>query len=115
VQDFAVEAEVFFKAPTSYDEKAINKAWKPDTHEIITSWLDLVSGLDATKWNHDDLKLASSEFLESRGLGFGRLALPLRVAITGGSTGPDLFHTVALLGKDETVKRVQNALAKLAS
>jgi glutamyl-tRNA synthetase len=115
VQDFVVEAEVFFKAPQIYDEKAINKAWKPETPEIISAWIELVVGFEDAKWNHDDLKSASSEFLESRGLGFGKLALPLRVAITGGSTGPDLFHTIALLGKDETVSRVKNALNKLAS
>lgn len=115
VQDFMVEADVFFRAPQSYDEKAIIKAWKPETPEIILAWLDLMSGIDDAKWNHDDLKSASAEFLESRNLGFGKLALPLRVAITGGSTGPDLFHTLALLGKDETVVRVKNALEKLAS
>ncbi len=115
VQDFAAEAEVFFKAPTSYDEKAINKAWKSDTPDIIQAWLDLVSGFEAGKWTHDDLKSASSEFLESRGLGFGKLALPLRVAITGGASGPDLFHTIALLGKDESIQRIKTALSKLST
>ncbi len=115
IQDFATEAEVFFKAPTSYDEKAINKAWKADTPEIIQAWMDVVGGFDADTWTHDDLKSASSEFLESRGLGFGKLALPLRVAITGGASGPDLFHTIALLGKDESLIRVKNALSKLSS
>ena len=114
VQDFAVEGEVFFKAPQSYDEKALTKAWKPETPEIINGWLELIDGFDETKWTHDELKSASSEFLESRGLGFGKLALPLRVAITGGASGPDLFHTIALLGKDETVSRVKNAVAKLS-
>ncbi len=115
IQDFATEAEVFFKAPTSYDEKSIIKAWKAETPDIIQAWLDAVNGFDVAKWNHDDLKTASSEFLESRGIGFGKLALPLRVAITGGASGPDLFHTIALLGKDETLLRVKNALSKLTS
>jgi len=113
VQDFAVEAEVFFKAPHNYDEKALNKAWKPETPEVIKAWLDMIVGYDEAKWAHDELKSASSEFLESRGLGFGKLALPLRVAITGGASGPDLFHTIALLGKDDTISRVKQALEKL--
>ncbi len=115
VQDFAVEAEVFFKAPQSYDEKALNKAWKPETPEVIKAWLDMIVGYDEAKWTHDELKSASSEFLESRGLGFGKLALPLRVTITGGASGPDLFHTIALLGKDDTISRVKQALAKLSA
>jgi glutamyl-tRNA synthetase len=115
IQDFAVEAEVFFKAPTSYDEKAITKAWKDDTADIIEGWCTVVGSFEGDKWNHDDLKTASSGYLESKGLGFGKLALPLRVAITGGSTGPDLFHTIALLGKDETMARVKSALGKLSA
>ena len=115
VQDFTVEAEVFFKSPEQYDEKAVNKAWKPETAEIITAWVNEVSGVADPQWNHDDLKALSTSFLEARGLGFGKLALPLRVAITGGASGPDLFHTISLLGKEETISRVKAALAKLAS
>jgi glutamyl-tRNA synthetase len=110
VQQFSQEAQVFFVAPSAYDPKAMEKAWKPETPELIQAWVDTASGLNASQWNHDDLKDHSSKFLEERGLGFGKLALPLRIAITGGASGPDLFHTIALLGKEESISRVQALL-----
>jgi glutamyl-tRNA synthetase len=110
VQDFATEAAVFFIAPSEYDPKSLEKAWKPETPELISAWVERVKSVDDSVWNHDDLKALSSAFLEERGVGFGKLALPLRVAITGGASGPDLFHTIALLGKDETLARIERIL-----
>lgn len=110
VQHFAQEAAVFFVAPAAYDSKAMEKAWKPETPELVQAWMEEVSGMDDAQWNHDVLKERSTAFLESRGLGFGKLALPLRIAITGGASGPDLFHTIALLGKEECITRIHALL-----
>jgi len=59
------------------------------------------------------LKQALSDIVEQRGLGFGKLMLPARIAVTGMGGGPDLFETMELLGKDEVVGRIQKALDTL--
>ena len=60
------------------------------------------------------MKAIISEMVESRGHGFGKLMLPVRLAVTGMGFGPDLFETLELLGKEEVDSRLNTALDKLS-
>jgi len=113
VQDFPTEAAVFFERPQHYDQASMDKSWKPETPEIVRGWLQLAGGIDETGWKADSLKAQTTAYLEAGGLGFGKLALPLRIAITGGATGPDLFKMIGLIGKTETLARVNALLERV--
>lgn len=106
------QGRFFFEAPAEYDEKALKKAWKAETPELLLEFLSTVDGMKT--YNAVELKQALSDIVEQRGLGFGKLMLPARIAVTGMGGGPDLFETMELLGKDEVISRIQKALDTLS-
>ena len=105
----------YFEAPTEYDEKSAKKAWKPQTPELVQKYLDELNNLDESEFKAATLKEKLSGIIEAEGVGFGKLMLPVRVAVTGMGFGPDLFATMELLGKPETEQRIRTALEKLGS
>jgi glutamyl-tRNA synthetase len=60
------------------------------------------------------LKALLEAWTESRELKLGKTQAPIRVAITGRTVGPPLFESIEVLGRDETVRRLQSALNRLA-
>ncbi|CAM4080525.1 glutamate--tRNA ligase [Gillisia hiemivivida] len=110
VTDFWELGSYFFVTPTSYDEKALKKAWKEDTAEIIEKLIQLVSETsDYTKENvQDNIK----GWITSNEIGFGKVMQPFRIALVGSLQGPDVFDISAFIGKEETVKRLKSLLAK---
>jgi len=102
----------YFEAPSEYDEKTVSKAWKGDAVELVTLYRDAIKS--DSEYSASSLKAILSEMVESRGLGFGKLMLPVRLAVTGMGFGPDLFETIELLGKDEVDARLNAALDKLS-
>ena len=110
VTDFWELGSYFFVSPTSYDEKALKKAWKEGTVEIIEKLIQLVSETsDYTKENvQDNIK----GWITSNEIGFGKVMQPFRIALVGSLQGPDVFDISAFIGKEETVKRLKSLLAK---
>lgn len=98
----------FYQAFEAYDEKAVKKNFKPGTDEILQHLLDEFSRLEA--WDGEQLHqivLASAAKLE---LKLGRVAQPLRVAITGTSVSPAIDITLSLLGREKTLSRMAAAI-----
>jgi glutamyl-tRNA synthetase len=65
------------------------------------------------EWNHDALKSALESWTETNGLKLGKTQAPIRVAITGRTVGPPLFESIEVLGRDETLRRLQSAIARI--
>ncbi len=107
------QGRFFFEAPKAYDEKSVKKAWKAETPDFVKHYTEKVSGLAEKEWEASKLKSALEETIAVFEVGFGKLMLPLRVAVTGVGAGPDLFESMALLGKEEVLKRIDSALAAL--
>lgn len=112
VTDLLPLGRYFFEAPSEFDEKTVAKAWKSDAIELVTLYRDAIGA--TSEFTATNLKAILSEMVESRGLGFGKLMLPVRLAVTGMGFGPDLFETLELLGKEEIIKRLNVALDKLS-
>ncbi len=108
VSDIWDQASFFFVAPDSYDEKASKKAFKEDTPEILTNVIDLLKNTD------DFTGAAISEnikaWITSQEMGFGKVMMPLRLALVGSMSGPDVFEISSLLGREETIQRIQKAI-----
>ncbi|HEX4385721.1 MAG TPA: glutamate--tRNA ligase [Myxococcales bacterium] len=95
----------------TYDEKAVAKNLTAETRGLLVEARGLIeAGFD--KGAHE-LEQSFRALAESRGLGLGKLAQPVRVAVTGTTVSPPLFETIVLLGKEKTLKRIDAALEKI--
>lgn len=103
----------FFEAPDRYDEKTISKKWKEDTSEMLLAITGFFKGLD--QWDAESIKEAFSAFMNARGWNFGMVMVPIRVALVGSSQGIDLFVIFELIGKEETVRRIERAVAQIST
>lgn len=111
VKDFWVLGDYFFKAPLSYDEKAAKKQWKPETNMIMTNLVAFLETLEKT--SSSEMETAVKRWMGDKGLSFREVMPPLRLALVGEMTGPHVFDIAALLGKEETIKRIKEAVKRL--
>ncbi len=98
----------FFVAPGSYDEKTISKRWKDDTSGKLQAIADFFKSLD--NWEAEQIKEDFSAFMNQKEWSFGQVMVPIRLALVGSSQGIDLFLIFGLLGKEETIRRIEKAL-----
>ena len=111
VKDMWEEGKYYFAAPTSYDEKTIRKKWKEDTPKYVSELKDKLSVL--SNFSSENIEVEFKKYLEENELGMGRLLPAFRVCLTGLAMGPSLFDIASLLGKEETIKRMETALEKI--
>ncbi|WP_267402378.1 MULTISPECIES: glutamate--tRNA ligase [unclassified Chryseobacterium] len=105
--DIYENGKFFFEAPTSYDEKASKKAWNDETSAILG---EFASGLENAEFNAENLKQNIHDFAENKGLGMGKVMMPLRLSLVGELKGPDVPDIMEILGKEETISRINNAV-----
>ncbi|GAB3331310.1 glutamate--tRNA ligase [Hymenobacter humi] len=110
-KDFWQEAKYFFQAPDSYDEQVVSKKWNPQVANALAAYAVALPGTPETA--AEGLKALFSQTVESQGLKPGQVLQALRVAVTGAGAGPDLFETLAILGKAEVATRLRTAVAAL--
>ena len=109
VGDFWGLSHFFFVAPTSYDEKASKKALKEDTAELMQNVIEIVNATEA--FTVDNLQTKLKGWITDNNIGFGKVMMPLRLALVGALQGPDVFDIMFMIGKVETVNRIE-ALVK---
>jgi len=108
VSDFWDLSHFFFTAPTSYDEKASKKAIKEGTKELMEELVAVVEKADdSTK---DSLQDEVKGWISSKEIGFGKVMMPLRLALVGALQGPDVFDIMFMIGKQESLRRIQNLI-----
>lgn len=74
---------------------------------------DYAHTLATCEWNHDALKGALESWTEANELKLGKTQAPIRVAITGRTVGPPLFESIEVLGRDESIRRLQMAITRI--
>jgi glutamyl-tRNA synthetase len=109
-----VDAAHFFLADEiTVDEKAAKKFLTP---EIVGPMSRLTEKLSATDdFEPDAIERVFSSVLEESGLAMGKLAQPVRVALTGGTVSPGIHEVIAILGKERTLRRLRAALQRIES
>lgn len=108
VADIYNDGQFFFQAPTSYDEKALKKAWNDTTPSTLAN---LSAKLSSTEnFEPEVLKETIHHFAEERSLGMGKVMMPLRLALVGELKGPDVPDIMNIIGKEETVARIEKAI-----
>lgn len=107
LKEMAANSVFFFKAPTAYDEKAVNKHV---TSEILKSLADLAAALGRLPdWSAVPIHDCISSCAAARDITLGKLAQPVRLAVCGGSVSPPIDATLAILGREETFVRLRRA------
>lgn len=112
IDEFVVMGSFFFEAPKEYDENALKK-WKDDSSGLVSAYKAKITGLSDAEFVAATIKTKLEETITENEVGFGKLMMPLRIATTGQGFGPDLFAALELLGKEETLSRIDVALEKL--
>lgn len=105
-------AKFFYVAPQRYDEKIVNKKWTDEAVTVLQAYAKALKQHN-TDVSADQAKAVLEQVLDELDIKMGRVMQALRLAVTGEGSGPDLMPTIEVLGKDETVSRIENALQKL--
>jgi glutamyl-tRNA synthetase len=110
--ELADQIRLILEPPAEYDPKAVKKAFKGEAFEILS---DFAARLQETEGLHlpSDYHRVMEEFVAEKEIGFGKIGQPLRVALLGKMTGPGMDEVMAILGVEETVRRIEKALETL--
>ena len=111
VSDFWDLSDYFFEAPTSYNEKAAKKQWKEDTPDILNRLVSVLEGI--TDYTSENVETTVKAWIGEQELSFGKVMPPLRLVIVGDMKGPHLFDIMAMIGKEDSIARIQKAIADL--
>jgi len=110
-QDFWDQAYYFFEAPATYDVQMQKKVWKEDTAAIIRAVHALLQA--AVDFTASALEQLVKQYVDQNNLGFGKVAAPLRLLIVGSGMGPHLFDIMEMIGKEETLRRIERGLESM--
>jgi len=112
--DLAESAAFYYVADEALamDAEAVTKFLRPETGPVLEALADTLGDLRA--WELSELEAAFDVFLQARGMKLGKLAQPVRVAVTGQKVGPGVFETLFALGRDRTLHRLRAAAARCA-
>ena len=111
LNDFVQQAGYFFQTPINIDTAALQPKWDEKKKLFFTALIQ--------QWNTDfagdatQLELQFKTLAETQQIKAGELMLPLRVMLVGGKFGPGVFEIASIIGKDETIKRINNTIALL--
>ncbi|KAF2519019.1 glutamate--tRNA ligase [Flavobacterium salilacus subsp. salilacus] len=104
-------SKYFFETPESYDEKAAKKQWKEDTGAILTELTTVIEGI--YDFSSENIETITKAWMEEKGLGF-KMMPPLRLSLVGEMKGAHMFDIMELIGKEETVNRINKAVTTLS-
>jgi glutamyl-tRNA synthetase len=106
--EMAENASFYYADPLEYDEKAIKKFLKPDILEplvLLTEKLEAAENL-----SEQTQETLFKEVLEITSIKFGKIAQPVRVALTGKTASPGIFEMIETLGKERVINRLKHAI-----
>lgn len=106
--EMAEAAHFYYLDDIIYDEKAAQKFLKPEALEPLKLLADKLEDLEG--YAHSDLEDAFKAVMDQTGLKLGKIAQPVRVALTGRTASPGIFEIIAILGKDRVVPRLKKVI-----
>ncbi|WP_163142085.1 glutamate--tRNA ligase, partial [Arhodomonas sp. KWT] len=109
LREMAQNSLFFFREPEGYDEKAARKNLKAGAAPVLAALREALSGLG--QWQTEAIHETVSGVAEGQELKLGKVAQPLRVAVSGGPVSPPIDETLALLGREATLRRIEAAEA----
>lgn len=108
LNEMAEGALFYFREPIEYEEKAAAKFLKPEAVGFLKLLCEKIQLLDAFDQKH--LEGPFLDVMAQTGLKLGKIAQPVRVALTGKTASPGIFEIIEVLGKEKTIRRLQDAV-----
>jgi glutamyl-tRNA synthetase len=109
--EMAEAAVFYYTPPESYEEKGVKKFFKPEMAPVIR---DLIAELESTEtFDEKHLEPAFVKVMEAHDLKFGKIAQPVRLALSGKTVSPGIFEVIEILGRDETIARLEKAVPSI--
>lgn len=104
--------DYFFVAPESYAEKALKKRWKEGTSERMTTIASLLRDIENDNWAQkaEDFLM---EYIKTNELNMGQIMNSIRLAVVGDTRGCSMLDIFAVLGKEESLRRIEIAAEKI--
>lgn len=109
--DFWEQGHFFFTTPEIKELAVIQEKWNEQKKAFFESW---IASFSTIEWSHDALEASFNDGLTAHGMKKGDVLLPLRIMLVGGKYGPGVFAIAELIGREETAKRVGEAIKKLS-
>ena len=109
----AEQINLILTVPSEYDEKASKKAFKGEAKTILGDFAEMLQNWEGTLHLPCDYHEVMEKLVETKEIGFGKIGMPLRVSLLGAMTGSGLDEIMAILGVDETVSRIEKAIATI--
>ncbi|TVR85947.1 MAG: glutamate--tRNA ligase [Saprospirales bacterium] len=108
ISELPEAAAFFFSDVFPMDEKTLEKRWKPESEEILMGLIDLLDSVEA--FEKKVLEERIKAWIPEKSLNFGKVLPLLRLSVTGTMKGPDIFETMAILGKEKCLERTKRLL-----
>jgi len=111
VQDFWELSDYFFEPPSSYNQKAVKKQWKEGTPNILNQLILVLESI--ADFSPENVETVVKTWINEQELSFGKVMPPLRLVLVGDMKGPRIFDIMGMVGKKESVSRIQKAVGLL--
>lgn len=111
VEDLWDQGYFFFISPTSFEPKDAKKAWKEGSAELMNELKTFLEGQD--NFETEQLQAEVKNWIKSKEIGFGKVMMPLRLALVGALQGPDVYEIASYIGKQQTLSRLTKAIETL--
>ncbi len=111
--ELADQIRLITEPPAAYDEKAVKKAFKGDAAEILRDFAAMLR--EANPQTPEAFHDLMQQLVAKREIGFGKIGMPLRVALLGSMTGAGMDEVMAILGVDETIRRIEKAVETIGT
>ena len=113
LNDFVVHSSYFFNDPEIFEDTLIKKHCKEETHGYLLTFKSYLSELET--WDQISIKETIEKTIAELDVGFGKIGLPLRLALTATVNSPSIDLVCEILGKDIVLKRLENFLTMIQS
>lgn len=111
LNDLWEQSYFFFVRPTEIDLYVIQPKWNEQKTAFFRELIKEIAAIDT--WNSAFIEEGFKQIAASCGIKPGEVQLPLRIMLVGGKFGPPVFDIAAVLGKEETIARIENVLSML--
>ena len=109
LKEMAANSAFFFREPAWYEEKAARKNLNAESKPHLQHMRAAMASLP--EWTAPAIHAQIEARAEQSGVGLGKVAQPIRVAVSGGSVSPPIDQTLEILGREQTLKRIDRAIA----
>lgn len=111
ITDLWDQSYFFFEAPTEYDPKAIKKQWKASSYDQMSELKDVLVGIE--NFSSENTETTVKQWIAEKDYGMGLVMNAFRLLIVGALKGPHLFDIISIIGKEETIQRIETGLSAI--